>query len=90
MALHSGEAIKQDQSLGTADMRLKLLANGSAGECGVKDQVSCSRDWQKKGGGLWSVPFSIIAASAHIWIFRFLSALSLAHLSCKLQNEIVA
>lgn len=44
MALHGREARKQDVSLGTAgNMRPGLLVNGSAGGCGVKDQVSYNR-----------------------------------------------
>ena len=31
-------------------MRLGLLVNGSAGECGVKDQVSYNRVGMKRGG----------------------------------------
>lgn len=56
MALHGGEAIKRDVSLGSAGFAPQAPVNGSAGGCGAKDQVSYNRVEKEKGWAVYSLP----------------------------------
>ena len=72
-------------------MRLGLLVNGSAGECGVKDQVSYNRVGMKRGGWQGCRPrFIYMQVVNQFSVFHSKQANCMAVAIYRLQNGIEA